>query len=611
MTDPSQSASEPEQPGIGTGSPKPRARTASGDADSRVRRYRRMAWATLPWLALLAVITATVHIYEVVEGRGAHPRFATTNGLLEEADLAAAILYFSSAVALGLAAYALSARFGRSPRAGAPSSWSRRVLIGILLVGSSASGFNYFYARRGLTRDIYPHTWDSFHYLLGAKYYDEIDYTDLYHCALRAVPDDKVPEGKSRDLKTNSRRRASKIRAESNCQSLFSPERWQEFRGDVATYAQMTSWKFIGRIVTDRGYNGTPTHSAVAEQIAHVSDLNRPSIVYFTLIDVALVSIMVGLATWAFGVPGGLLFALLVFVNGTDRMSTTGQSFFRYGWFASAGLGLIFLGMRRYVAGAVFLATSAMLNVFPVVFCIGGALPLAWRSVENRRPTRAFIRYASAGCLAATLCFAWGASTARGLKNYSSFIANMETHNVAERFPGYGVGLKFLMIDSGPADPKQRRVPEKRRLERFERLEWLYHLLAWPSVALAAWLSRRMPAMEAAVLFGVTTFFCLLGTTGYYFAAGSFLGLLYVRKIHRTSHQLMFASLFALNTVSLWGWSQSYHRFYNYNVLYSWSLALALVSAMLFAAYEQGYLQPLRRWIPRKFRAPAARAEDL
>src|SRR5690606_31586379 len=118
------------------------------------------------------------------------------------------------------------------------------------------------------------------------------------------------------------------------------------------------------------------------------------------------------------------------------------------------------------------------------------------------------------GALAASvLCFAIGASGAKGFQNYRDFAEAMRVHNAAGRAPGFGVGIKYNFLPSDPKTGGSARA----KAARFEELRPAIVLSAALVLAWMLLLLPRLDDVEAAILAGFTGLFCIFGPTGYYY----------------------------------------------------------------------------------------------
>jgi hypothetical protein len=311
------------------------------------------------------------------------------------------------------------------------SDGNKRILkvVAVLLVAAGAS--TYFYTARAVAQIRYPKTWDSYHYFLGAKYFRELGYNNLYACHVLADSQQRrpkyAPNDRIRDLENyrTIRVRQALQGAEEVCSNAFSDERWEEFKRDTRLFDRYN----IKRVINDHGYNGTPLHAVIAGGLAQIPEVTWENLVRVSFIDIIGLSIMFAVVVWAFGWKVAFLFALFFFTNFADRFGYIGASYFRYQWMVTLGIGLALLKKEKYAASAVFITLSAMLNVFPLLFFSGIGAKIAHKFYKERRfdPNhKTFLIWA----IGATLVFG-GISLMqeRNIHNYSQFLSNMSRHS--------------------------------------------------------------------------------------------------------------------------------------------------------------------------------------
>lgn len=534
-------------------------------------------WVLLGTFALLFLTVAgLVLAFELDPTAQPQPRLPWRNGRLAHEDVIALSMAFT--VLGGLFGLGLARRegYGRGLRA-------------LLLLLTFLGGLNYFYVRMGLYASQYAHRWDTFHYLLGPRYYAELDYDDLYACALSEMSSRQFADKQAvRDLRTYKMRTAGEIRADHPCTDNFTPERRARFRADMKLFTEHGGLGVLRGALEDRGYNGSPFHSAVAGFVADRIVLTEAAHQMVPLFDVAFISAMCAGVAWAFGWELGLVFALFFFTNAADRWGIIGGSYFRFLWMATLGLSFAALKLRRHATAGVLMAVSTLLNVFPVVFSAGLLLRAAAETRRQRRVPPAYRRFFLAAILTGLLGLAVGALPARGLDNYTSWRQNMALHNV-ERFQGFGLGLKFPFIYRGGYTEKLDRVPESTRKAWFHEVRPAYRALAALLLALAAGVAWKTDDdVEAAGILGFTIFFSLLGTVGYYFTCASLL----VLALHRRVRDPAGAALLALFFLGSLGGhiallATGYYRF-TYNTVLSTGWSVWLVLALLWLGHKVG-----------------------
>ncbi len=150
-----------------------------------------------------------------------------------------------------------------------------------LAVASVVAYFNGFHF-------AYPnfyHRWEHYHYYMGAKYFPELAYDDLYKCV--AIAQDELgqvtytEEGTGRqvtlDMSAEVRDPGKKIRNlgvdnllipvgeilshPEECTSHFTPERWASFKAEVRFFRTVSEKGYWEDMHKDHGYNPPPVWS--------------------------------------------------------------------------------------------------------------------------------------------------------------------------------------------------------------------------------------------------------------------------------------------------------------------------------------------------------------
>ncbi|MBL9037218.1 MAG: hypothetical protein JNG84_01765 [Archangium sp.] len=164
---------------------------------------------------------------------------------------------------LGLASLALAigalewwaTRRGRPPsrRQAAP------VYVALTLAGALAyTNFGHFHF------GAFVHVHDVFHYLLGARYFDELGYTRLYECSEVALAESgrraQVERHGVTDLESGDFIRTTLLlsRPDERCRRYFSVERWRLFSDDVRLFRSWMTETEWNTLLHDHGFNGTP-----------------------------------------------------------------------------------------------------------------------------------------------------------------------------------------------------------------------------------------------------------------------------------------------------------------------------------------------------------------
>lgn len=292
------------------------------------------------------------------------------------------------------------------------------------------------------------HLHDVAHYYLGAKYWEELDYSHLYTGILRAeaeLYDDRFQAIEARDLATYERVHIRELLQESgSVKAAFTPERWYEFRQDVRWFRDRLSPDLWQRFLLDHGFNPTPVWVLIGSPLANLVPAGSDrGILLLALLDPLLLLLMLGGVARAFGREAALWSTILFTVSFGATFGWTGGAFLRYLWLAALVLGVCCLRRRRGAAAGALVALAALLRVFPAIF----VLPLLVRSVVRWRQGRA-VPHRHRRLLAAAVLTGFGLVGAsllmpagleqNGLDRWLAFGENLRTHlrNIAPNVVG-------------------------------------------------------------------------------------------------------------------------------------------------------------------------------
>lgn len=296
----------------------------------------------------------------------------------------------------------------------------RGALIGLILASAiSWVNFGTFHGTRVI------HYWDSFHYYMGSKYFKELGYTQLYHCAGVAEIDDglraEFAKRQIRDLRDNQLGPALPVlNDDRGCRAAFTPERWAAFRQDLRLFRSHMGASWWAKMFKDHGYNATPAWNLVGHLLSnagwrdgvppigksvarndlaslspteraaiqkHFSTVSKPAFEDYLgrliTIDFLLYLGIFVLIGWAFGLRACAL-AMVVWGSGYPwAYFWTGGGFGRVPWLFMATAGLAFLRKGYPLLGGVGLTWSALLRGFPAGFVVGMVLQVARRMVAT------------------------------------------------------------------------------------------------------------------------------------------------------------------------------------------------------------------------------------
>jgi len=368
--------------------------------------------------------------------------------------------------------------------------------------------------------------WNVYHYYLGAKYFDELGYRDLYSATLQA---DREGDGYWRDVRRV--RNLSTYLTEPRAAAAdryrpgehFSDARWRQFRDDVAALRGQRSPRRWRGIFLDRGYNPSPLWTVVGGGLATLLPARSlPALKLLCSLDLLLMAATFWALARVFGLRAAswvLLFFTLTPVN--DGRLVGG--FLQYDWFWALAGALCLLRRRRGVAAGALAAYAAMTRVFPLVLVASAGIPLVveWiRSGRLRRRELAFFLSFGFFCAAG---FGAGCLSASGVDAWKEFAGNLRHHASEHVYGERRVGLKHVFTRDAAAVVRGESDVDPRAA--FARRQGLYAAAA--AVFLLAWLAaaprRRAPD---ALLLGLAPLYALAVSSRYYWSYLALLPLL-------------------------------------------------------------------------------------
>jgi hypothetical protein len=381
------------------------------------------------------------------------------------------------------------------------------VCLGALVAGLAVKASEY--RDKGLSLPL--HTWDVYHYYMGAKYFPELGYTGLYECAVVADIQDGHGEGLKlrniRDLKTNKVQSALAVASDPDrCLRRFGAPRWQSFKRDIAWFRnRMTTREWI-MAQTDHGFNGTPVWLLVGRPLASLGPASTAQMFGLMMVDVTLLCVM-WLVLWrVFGWRAALVALVYWATNYTSRLAWTNGAYLRQGWLVLTMLGVSLLYRRRHAAAGFALTWAAGLRLFPAALLAGPVINALRRIWERRRPTlSAEHRRLVLGSLAALLLLGGLSLALHGPGAWAAFWRDITQHH---QTPAINlIGLKALaaynthakeLIDHNRRDGLE--LWRKARKDTYLKRRPVFLVLVAAFILLLARAVWRRPDWESALL---------------------------------------------------------------------------------------------------------------
>jgi hypothetical protein len=298
-------------------------------------------------------------------------------------------------------------RKGTTPGASSKAYPFRTRAIIVLAVPFSFAVFHNLGTFRGGT---FVHHGEMFHYYLGAKYFKELGYYELYNAVI--VADTEQDNALARlpfytDLRTyQNTQRETVLKDRDRVTNLFSKERWDAFKHDVSFFKQATGMPRspgLLFLLMDHGYNASPASTFVLSILTNVIPVTDLRLL--ALLDVVLVVAMIDLVFHTFGFDMGALFSVYFFINMLNDHEYISGSLLRYDWLFYIVLAVCLLEKGRYASSSFFLTLSAMIKVFPAVLFYGIGVTIVRKVKTTRTVDKKSVRFILTAALTGLVVF--------------------------------------------------------------------------------------------------------------------------------------------------------------------------------------------------------------
>lgn len=384
------------------------------------------------------------------------------------------------------------------------------------------------------------HPSDFSHYVLGARFVDELRYTGLYDCALAAAVEQRMPiDGwQVRDLRTYAiSSAASRLEQAEACRGRFDEARWVEFTDDLNELQRRSKGTLLPAMLVDHGFNAPPVWLLLASPLIIAGPAH-----WLTWLDPLLILVAAAVLFRAFGGRTLMVVMLVWGCHVPNRFDWAGGSFLRNDWWVALAVGLAFLRFRRdRLAGAAF-AYAALLRVFPALVLVAavGAALLPGR--DRKRAGRLLL-----GAGIATLVLCGAAAGQHDWRLFTESFENLRTHGSAWSYNQ--MGLQPALAVASDARLEKISEPDPAMLfeswsalraqvhERVRGLTWVLRLAAlglWVAVA-----RRGRLGSAAATSVGLIPFAATLSC--YYEAVLAFLAV--GTRVSRAAAMVLVAGL--------------------------------------------------------------------
>jgi hypothetical protein len=458
-------------------------------------------------------------------------------------------------------------RYRAGTGADTPRTYSTRtkLAVGLAVVFSFCVFHNLGTFRGG----SFVHFGEMFHYYVGPKYFKELGYYELYNAVIVADTEqgnEFAPLPFYTDLRTyKNLKRDAALRDAPRIKGLFSEQRWNAFKDDVAYFKSKIDKPGSPDMIfllMDHGYNGSPVSTFLLGTIANLVPLTHG--LWLAVIDVVLVLLMIALVVRCFGFELGAVFAVYFFTSILSGQEFLSGSLLRYDWLLYIVAAVCLLDRGRHAWAAFFLTLSAMLRLFPAVLFYGIAVTMFQKLRATRTVDKQTVRFTATAGATALLLFVLPSLTLGSVTEpWKDFYGKIRLHEsgvyvnhlgfagVALFEPGQ-LSLERFASTFQTRDPdivrhwqdvKEHELHNKRPLMIFAALVVL------ASVTALIW--RRRDSESESVLWPLFLIYTTSYVSGYYYTFLCLFILLFFRRPNTRSAFLPVCLLLLFNLCAL------------------------------------------------------------
>lgn len=310
----------------------------------------------------------------------------------------------------------------------------KQVLRDRLLLVIGLSSFVGFFNFAHLHFGNFIHVWDTYHYVMGSKYFNELGYDKLYECAavadIEAGRKDELLRRSLTDLRTNLIIRPEGIIAHpERCKESFTPERWREFRGDIDAFHGMVNEGRWREIHLDHGYNATPVWTLAGHALTNGgAPVTHDQLVNLNLLDPIYLVLTALVVWWAFGLRGFAIASITLGLNFSNRYYWTGGAFLRYDWLFYLVASICLMKKERYALGGAAFAYATLLRLFPGLVAIGPVIAAIEHYRSHKKVDPRFVRWVAGGVAATVVLVGASFVAFGGPSTWEHFAQNTVKH---------------------------------------------------------------------------------------------------------------------------------------------------------------------------------------
>lgn len=367
--------------------------------------------------------------------------------------------------------------------------------------------------------------WATFHYFMGSKYFDELEYYRLYRFCALADEETGLNGLKNvhriRHLENYEVRpkRVELALARKELPIYFTDERWEEFKKDWKAIYKRASRNRWGEMLTDRGFNPPPFWNVVPGWVAqYVMVQDKTAYMLVRNIDIALLAFSLILVAIFVGLDVAFIVFCFIMLADYNRGHQLG-TYFQFIWLSSMVAAMaLYRGAKTKLSGISW-AVSTMVRMFPVYFMVGPGVSGLRKLVLNRKIPKKETTLLVAFGIACIVFLLLGLTQGQGVSTTKEFFENITMHAEHQQFDGNKFGLvRSLAVDINK--PWQAMGNHEFRQKNFNNNKNLYRFLWVVMISLGlAVMIKKVDDDDWVVPAGFILLFAMMVISRYYYLA--------------------------------------------------------------------------------------------
>lgn len=292
----------------------------------------------------------------------------------------------------------------------------------------------------------YTHHWEMFHYYLGSKYFKELGYFNLYNATVVADAEgNNYIESGAEITNLENYLLTSKEKILKNAvryKSLFSQQRWEDFRSDVKSFQDHFTPKIFTRMLKDHGYNATPVWNATVGALTSIIPAQK--IILLAFLDIFLLMIVFWVIGRVYDIETMLVSLIFFSVNFLSSFYWIGGCYLRYGWLACSVIALCMIHKGNYKTAGVLISFATAVRLFPAFLLVGVIIKTCWSIIGRRKIPKKYLHLLISFILASTIFLMYGCLPDKSMDSWKDFAQKIKLHN--KMLLTNNVGLRSVIL---------------------------------------------------------------------------------------------------------------------------------------------------------------------